>query len=165
MRSRATPTYRVAAFSKPIAEREVSSVPPGPASSESEHVFPVRTHTHTPNAYIYMHTWLATWINADRKHRTHGNTSHRWLHPLPLSGWAGWKAVGTTYEHIQYDMLHQAVHLVAATGSQSLQLLVPGHTNPLGPQPHSSSQYRPPHSRMHTHAQRIPPATGLKRPV
>lgn len=31
-------------------------MPPGPASSESEHVFPVGTHTHIYPVHIYMHT-------------------------------------------------------------------------------------------------------------
>lgn len=54
---------------------EVSSVPPGPASSESERVFPVRTHTHTPSAYVYMRTRLATRISPGGKHSTHANTN------------------------------------------------------------------------------------------
>lgn len=49
-----------------------SSVSPGPAGSEAEHLTPNRL-TYTPYIYIYtpIYLWPSKWINTDRKYKQH----------------------------------------------------------------------------------------------
>lgn len=149
-------------------------MPPGPASSESEHVFPVGAHTQTPSACVSAHTahTSPTENIALVQLQTALVTSS--CSPLWLSRKKGTeKALKIAYEYIQHGTLQQGlsgschwVPLCSVAGSCTHE--IPGSTVPVQQPVQSPSLTGRQTDRQtctHTHTQRISLATGLKHLV
>lgn len=147
MRSRATTVYGVSAPSKLIRKRWALCPQVQPAVSLSTYSQWVHTYTCTQCLYKCTHSHMEH-PRQKTLHSCNGK-QHWWPHPALLSGWAERRALKTTYEYMQYGALQQRACLLAATGSQSTQLLAPVLLRPLGPQSQSNNQYRAPQSQRH----------------
>lgn len=92
-----------------------SSLSPGPASSEAQHLFLIGTYTKIYAIHGKPETAGHTDHHRQKAQHSHKHKWHQWPHPVPLSSWSGWRSVSEKYIHI-YDIDQSSHRSLKETG-------------------------------------------------
>lgn len=116
--------------------RLLSSVAPGPTSSNAENIFPVSRCTQRIRVH-HVYTLVCGQPYRSQTERSQKHSQHQQPHPLPLSGRAGWRSANENvcmYVFTRWILpvagLRHTVCEIAAPESSCPRLLVSGHLSP-----------------------------------